>query len=85
MLKNIIEVRNLSKTFKISSKEPGIKGTIKHFFRRQTKSLKVIKDSNSLITNVLHRLNYENKNKVGELLNPINFFLWLVVSFKDIF
>ena len=44
-----------------------------------------IKDSNSLITNVLHRLNYENKNKVGELLNPINFFLWLVVSFKDIF
>ena len=44
-----------------------------------------IKGSNSLITNVLFRLNYENKNKVGELLNPINFFLWLVVSFKDIF
>ena len=44
-----------------------------------------IKDSNSLIINVLNRLNYENKNKVGELLNPINFFLWLVVSFKDIF
>ena len=44
-----------------------------------------IKDSNSLITNVLYRLNYENKNKVGELLNPINFFLWLVVSFKDIY
>ena len=44
-----------------------------------------IKDSKGLITNVLHRLNYENKNKVGELLNPINFFLWLVVSFKDIF
>ncbi|MBO6973864.1 MAG: DUF2862 domain-containing protein [Prochlorococcus marinus CUG1434] len=44
-----------------------------------------IRDSNSLITNVLYRLNYENKNKVGELLNPINFFLWLVVSFKDIF
>jgi len=44
-----------------------------------------IKDSKSLITSILHRLNYENKNKVGELLNPINFFLWLVVSFKDIF
>ena len=43
------------------------------------------KDSNSLITSILRRLNYENKNKVGELLNPINFFLWLVVSFKDIF
>ena len=43
------------------------------------------KYSNSLITNILTRLNYKNKNKVGELLNPINFFLWLVVSFKDIF
>ena len=43
------------------------------------------KDSNSLITNILSRLNYENKNKVGELLNPINFLLWLVVSSKDIF
>ena len=43
------------------------------------------KDGNSLITNILSRLNYENKNKVSELLNPINFFLWLVVSFKDIF
>ena len=43
------------------------------------------KYSKSLINNILGRLNYENKNKVGELLNPINFFLWLVVSFKDIF
>ena len=43
------------------------------------------KYSNSLINNILCRLNYENKNKVGELLNPINFFLWVVVSFKDIF
>ena len=33
----------------------------------------------------LRRLNYENKNNVSELLNPINFFIWLVVSFKDIF
>jgi len=46
MVKNIIEVRNLSKTFNISSKEPGLKGTIKHFLRRQTKSVKVIKDIN---------------------------------------
>ena len=49
------------------------------------KKINDTKDSNSLITNILRRLNYENKNKVGELLNPINFFLWLVVSFKDIF
>ncbi|MBO8219197.1 ABC transporter ATP-binding protein [Prochlorococcus marinus] len=44
MSENIIDVRNLSKSFDISSKEPGLQGTIKHFFKRQTKSLKVIKD-----------------------------------------
>ena len=44
MVQNIIDVKNLSKSFDISSKEPGLKGTIKHFFRRQKKSLKVIKD-----------------------------------------
>ena len=64
MVQNIIDVRNLSKSFDISSKEPGLKGAIKHFFRV---------------------LNYDNKNKVSELLNPINFFIWLVVSLKDIF
>ncbi len=44
MDKHTIEVKNLSKSFNISAKEPGLKGTIKHFFKRQTKSLKVIKD-----------------------------------------
>ena len=44
MVKNIISVENLSKSFDVSSKEPGLKGTIKHFFIRKTKSLKVIKD-----------------------------------------
>ena len=44
MVKNIIDVRNLSKSFNISSKEAGLKGTLKHFFRRKTKSLNVIKD-----------------------------------------
>ena len=50
--------------------------------------LKKINDSeenNNFAFNTLTRLKYENKNKVSELLNPINFFLWLVVSFKDIF
>ena len=41
-------------------------------------------DSN-FIFDFLRGLNYENKNNVSELLNPINFFIWLVVSFKDIF
>ena len=39
----------------------------------------------NFIFDFLRELNYENKNKVIELLNPINFFIWLVVSFKDIF
>ena len=43
------------------------------------------KDNNNFIFDFYGRLNYENKNKVSELLNPINFFIWLVVSFKDIF
>ena len=44
MENNIIQVRNLSKTFDVSSKKPGIKGTLQHFFKRETKSIKVIKD-----------------------------------------
>ena len=43
------------------------------------------KKNNYFIFDFLKGLNYENKNKVRELLNPINFFIWLVVSFKDIF
>jgi len=42
-------------------------------------------ENNNFAFNIFTRLKYENKNKVSELLNPINFFLWLVVSFKDIF
>ena len=44
MKENIIKVENLSKSFDISSKEPGLKGTIKHFFKRETKNIKVIKN-----------------------------------------
>ena len=43
------------------------------------------KENTSFTFNFLRGLNYENKNKVSELLNPINFFIWLIVSFKDIF
>ena len=42
-------------------------------------------ENNNLIFNFLSGLNYENKTKVSELLNPMNFFLWVIVSFKDIF
>ena len=49
----------------------------------------VIKKNNDKKENInffdfLTGLNYENKNKLSELLNPINFFIWLVVSIKDI-
>jgi hypothetical protein len=43
------------------------------------------KESNNLKYDILRGVSFENKNNVGELLNPINFFLWLVVSIKDIF
>ena len=43
------------------------------------------KENNNLIFDFIRELKYENKNKVNELFNPINFLIWLVVSFKDIF
>jgi len=43
------------------------------------------KKNSNFIFDFFKGLNYENKNKVRDLLNPINFFIWLVVSFKDIF
>ena len=49
------------------------------------KKINYKKENSNFIYDFLRGLNYENKNKVSELLNPINFFIWLVVSFKDIF
>jgi len=43
------------------------------------------KENSNFIFDFLTGLNYQNKNKVSELLSPINFFIWLFVSFKDIF
>ena len=45
----------------------------------------VKKENSNFIFDFSRGLNYENKNKVSELINPINFFIWVVVSFKDIF
>ena len=42
-------------------------------------------EDNNFIFNILSGLKYENKTSVSELINPINFFIWIVVSFKDIF
>jgi len=49
------------------------------------KKIKYTEENDKSVINLLRRLKYENKKNVSELLNPINFFLWLVVSFKDIF
>jgi len=43
------------------------------------------KENSNYINDYLRGLNYENKYNVSDLLNPINFFIWLVVSFKDVF
>ena len=37
------------------------------------------KKNSNFIFDFLRGLNYENKNKVSELLNPINFFIWIIV------
>ena len=49
------------------------------------KKINYKEENSNFIYDFLRGLNYENKNKVSDLLNPINFFIWLVVSFKDIF
>ena len=42
-------------------------------------------ENNNLISVILKDLNYKNKIKIGELINPLNFLTWLAVSMKDIF
>ncbi len=42
------------------------------------------KENNNLISVFFNGLNYEPKLKFNELLNPINFMTWLIVSVKDI-
>ena len=49
------------------------------------KKINSTKDNNGFKFNILRGLKYENRIKVSELLNPINFVLWLLVSFKDNF
>jgi len=51
---------------------------------------KVIPRDNSLEKNIFFRnflkdLKYKQRTNVKELINPINFFSWLIYSLKDIF
>jgi ABC-2 type transport system ATP-binding protein len=40
----VIEAQNLSKIYPVAIKEPGIKGTITHFFRRTYRQIKAVQD-----------------------------------------
>ena len=42
-------------------------------------------EKNIFISNLLKDLKYKPRTKVKELINPINFFSWLIYSLKDIF
>ncbi len=42
-------------------------------------------DKNNLIFSIFKNLNYKPKIRIIELINPLNFITWLVVSVKDIF
>ena len=46
MRKKLIEVKDITKSFTISAKTPGIKGTLRHFFNRKTIEKKVVKNIN---------------------------------------
>ena len=39
----------------------------------------------NFIFNLKNNLKYQNKKKIIELINPINFMVWLIASVKDIF
>ena len=43
---NIIELKDISKSFFLASKDPGLKGSLKHFFNRKYKEKKVVKNIN---------------------------------------
>ncbi len=48
------------------------------------KDINIINTDN-MISEIIKDIKYENKNKIIDLVNPINFIIWLIVSFKDIF
>ena len=42
-------------------------------------------EKNIFITNLLKDLKYRPRTNIKDLINPINFFSWLIYSLKDIF
>ena len=39
----------------------------------------------SLIFKIIKNIEFDKKNKISDLLNPINFVIWLIASLKDNF
>ena len=48
------------------------------------KDINIVNPDN-IISEINNDIKYENKNKIIDLINPINFINWLIVSFKDNF
>ena len=48
------------------------------------KDINIINNDN-MISEIITDLKYENKNTFKDLINPINFLIWLIVSFQDVF
>ena len=42
-------------------------------------------EKNNSKFSILKDIDYENNSKIGKLINPINFFVCLIVSLKDVF
>ena len=42
-------------------------------------------EKNNFFSNLLKDLKYNSKEDIRQLINPINFFSWLIYSLKDIF
>ncbi|MEL6160564.1 MAG: ATP-binding cassette domain-containing protein [Cyanobacteria bacterium J06554_11] len=45
----IIDVKNLGKVYPVAVKEPGMKGTLQHFFRRTYRNIEAVKDISFVI------------------------------------
>ena len=44
-----------------------------------------IAENSILIIDFFKNVNYDPKTKISQLLNPINFITWIIISIKDIF
>ena len=44
-----------------------------------------ITEDNNMSFEIFNDFKYENKNKISDLINPINFLIWLIVSFRDVY